>query len=73
MRIVCNVEDMTTVNGTWIVSFYNESGENAEYEYLYDSAEFDHKRDAVEYAKSTKRNARRDLVDNVTIIIDGNG
>jgi hypothetical protein len=68
--VVCNVDDMTTVNGTWAVSFYvsgdsdNDAG--------YDSAEFTEKTEAVAFAELTKRLAVK-WQDDITIIIDGNG
>jgi hypothetical protein len=65
--IVCNVDDMTTVNGSWVVSFYNSETEDSD---GYDSRDFDHRTDAVEHAEMVKESCTHD---DITIIIDGNG
>ena len=68
--IVCNVDDMSNVNGSWIVSFYDsDTGDSAGY----DSTEFDSMSDAVEYAEATRRYAINEPGDHVTVVIDGNG
>ena len=70
MDIVCNVDDMTDINGTWIVSFYDSAtGCSAGY----DSTEFSRKLEAVSHAKTTKQYAERCEGDRMTIVIGGNG